>query len=407
MYDHLLRKAELETPAQLIQRFRSLFVEGSGYPDREIPAALERIAATRFADHEFKFILNRCCHILINRWQTRTQLQSAIPALVAIFEEQPSNKIYVRPRAARRLRELVIQFLQSEQYAILRRLAQVISEGEELEDSSSRPLGTLIRRYPYLYNHCLLSEDSTYEQKQTVQQIQGEIQRQFEVDLSQYVTYQIRRSQIARLRGETTGQIRLPAPVQNPTLLTDSELASAIKHFVGRVDATSTYRDMAQRFQTHMNHPSSFKGFKEDLYSYLVSSIDPAYGRRLFNEQLYAQIQSTLVESDQQKVSDLLMVRTCSQLLNFLVVDSPQRPQHFVFLDLINNLGATQTTGLILKIVLFCRKVKPYMEKRMSILFNHYESFARGGVDWLVKVLENVNVALATNFGAVDLSFIR
>jgi hypothetical protein len=57
--------------------------------------------------------------------------------------------------------------------------------------------------------------------------------------------------------------------------------------------------------------------------------------------------------------------------------------------------------------VLLCRKVKPYLERRLSILFSHYEGYSRETVQWLVLALENVNVALSTNFGTVDLSFIR
>jgi len=56
--------------------------------------------------------------------------------------------------------------------------------------------------------------------------------------------------------------------------------------------------------------------------------------------------------------------------------------------------------------VLICGKVKPYLEKRLAILFGHYEFSTREGVVWLVKALENVNLALTTNFGKVDVSFL-
>jgi hypothetical protein len=164
---------------------------------------------------------------------------------------------------------------------------------------------------------------------------------------------------------------------------------------------------LAHSFLTHTSQTRTYGTFKRELYEYLISSIDPAYGKRQFNDRLYKQLQNTLPQSDSQKFSDFLLVRTCSQLLNFLVVESPQRPNHFVLIDLISNVGPALTTGLLLKIVLLCRKVKPYLERRFSILFNHYESSTRDAVHWLVKGLENVNVALSTNFGAVDLSFIR
>jgi hypothetical protein len=197
---------------------------------------------------------------------------------------------------------------------------------------------------------------------------------------------------------------RIIQPVKNPTLLSDRELGVALKQFVGKVQGSCTYRDIAQSFLTHTTQTSSYKEFKEDLYEYLTASIDPAFGKRQFNDRLYTHLKSTLPHSESQRPSEFLIVRTCSQLLNFLVVESPQRPNHFTFVDLITNLGATLTTGLLLKIVLLCRKVKPYLEKRFSILFNHYESSTRDGVPWLVTSLENLNIAFSVHFGSADLS---
>jgi hypothetical protein len=76
-------------------------------------------------------------------------------------------------------------------------------------------------------------------------------------------------------------------------------------------------------------------------------------------------------------------------------------------MDMISNMGTTKTIGLLLKLVLVCSKVKPYLEKRFSILFNHYESFTREGASWLVRSLEKVNVAFSVNFGNLDMSFLR
>ena len=408
LYDHLLLLVQSELPTQLIARFRTLFVDGVGYREPEIVAALDRITSSKLADQEFQFVLNRCCHILINRWQARPQLQAAIPELIAIFETNPAPSFteYSRSRSTKRLRELIRKFVESEQYLTLRRLAQVVAQANEAQSPASAPLGSLIRRYPYLYEHCLLSEGSTYEYQQTVRQLQSRVQRQYEVDLSQYVTYQVRRSQLAQ-NGLPQTANRILQPVKNPTLLSDTELCLALKQFAGRSQGASTYRDMAQRFLTHANHTSTFQSFKDDLYEYITASVDQEYGRRQFNNQLYSQLRNTLPSSDSHKLNDFLLVRTCSQLLNFLVVESPQKPEHYVFVDLISNIGPTLATGLLLKIVLICRKVKPYLEKRFSILFNHYESSRRDAVEWLIQAMENLNVALSTNFSTIDLSFIN
>ena len=408
LYDHLLELVQSETPAQLVQRFRTLFIEGSSYSDPDIAAAINKLATSKDADQEFRFVLNRCCHILINRWQARPQYQSYIPTLVDLFESPPSrsNKSFTSSRSARRLRELVREFVGTEQYLTLHRLAQVMEQSSEANISTdAEPLGTLIRRYPYLYEHCLLAEGSTYEQQQTIQQLRSRAQRQYEIDLSQFVTYQVRRAQLSRSNAPESAKHVLQQP-KNPTLLSDRQLCIALKHFAGKSQGSYTYRDLAQCFLTHTAQAPSFKAFKDDLYQYLTASVEQGYGKRQFNHQLYTQLSSTLPESNSQKLNDFLLVRTCSQLLNFLVVESAQNPNHFVFVDLISNIGPAIATGLLLKIVLICRKVKPHLEKRFFILFNHYEASKREAVQWLIQAMEHLNLALSTNFSTLDLSFV-
>jgi hypothetical protein len=63
--------------------------------------------------------------------------------------------------------------------------------------------------------------------------------------------------------------------------------------------------------------------------------------------------------------------------------------------------------GLLLKILLLSGKVKPELEKRFSILFNHYEGKASDEIMWFIKSLENLNVALVVNFGKTDLSLVK
>ncbi|HEY9301388.1 MAG TPA: hypothetical protein VIQ31_34500 [Phormidium sp.] len=74
---------------------------------------------------------------------------------------------------------------------------------------------------------------------------------------------------------------------------------------------------------------------------------------------------------------------------------------------MVANLGPRRTIGLLLKIALLSKNLKPLLEKRFSILFSYYESQTVEDLRWLVQSLENLNVALVTNFGAVDVSFIK
>ncbi|HEY9300888.1 MAG TPA: hypothetical protein VIQ31_31890, partial [Phormidium sp.] len=299
LYQHWLKLAQVEQPSRLIERFQLLFIEGGDYPEREILQAVDEIISSKYAEAQFKFVLNRCCHILINRWQIHPQQRSAIPQLIALFEIKPAFLDHsFRYKSVKRLRELIKNFLNSEQYTTLRRLSQAVSQTIALKsEAQTKPLVKLINRYPYLYDHCLLSEYSTYEDQQAIGKMRNEAQRQYEIELSQYITHQVRQVQVSRLRPEQHPK-QIVRAINNPTLLNDKELFFAVKQYVGKVEGSYSYRDLAQSFITHTSKTRTYRDFKNELYTYLTSSIDPAYGNRQFNKELYAYLQNTLPHND-------------------------------------------------------------------------------------------------------------
>lgn len=383
LYIHLQQCAETESPQQLIQRFRSLFLGEVEYRDPEIWAALSRIIDADFAQQEFPHILNRCCYILINRWLKRRKRQWAIYELVELFEVLPTG---LPPCwTAQRLRSLIRYFLQSEQYQALRRLARAFKESKHPESSDASSLDTLIIRYPYLYEHFFLTDNSNDEHRQEIRMMRNRSQLQFEQDLSQCLS--------DRSSRVSPGNI-------NPTLLPDKKYHFAVNHFTSKVDGYHTYPELAKQFIQHSQRTRSYRTFKEELYEYISNSIDHKYGRNRFNKRLYQVLQETLSHNDSQRLSDTLLTGTCRKIFNFLVVESIQKPTHFVFFDLLNNLGATSVVGVLLKLVLICNQVKGDLEKRFSILFNHYYNCPKDKVFWLVEALENVNIAFSLNFGS-------
>lgn len=390
IYAHLQSCVETEQPQQLIQRFFNLFIQGGEYPDLAVDLALGRIVDSDLANIEFQYVLNRSCYILINRWRKQPRHQWAIPELINSFEQTPSG--LPSCWTAKRLRSLVKRFIQTEQYQALRRLGKVFEEKIEAnQKEKSDNVEGLISRYPYLYDHCFLTDDSPDEQRQEIREMRAQAQETWEHDLSQYLTFK-----------RTPREQRLILPsVENPTLLTDKKLNFAVKHFTEKVDGYHTYNDLAHIFVNQSQQARTYRTFKEEFYEYLSSTVDTKYGKNHFNNRLYRELQATLCHNDSQKVNDTLIAGTCRKLLNFLVVESPQQPHHFVFLDLSSNIGVTRSIGLLLKIVLFCRKVKSDLEKRFSILFNHYSTFPRNKVFWLVEALENLNIAFSLNWGSL------
>jgi hypothetical protein len=402
LYDYLLDSVRRSSPEVILEDFRRLFLEGRGYHNGQIYTALEKIVRAKDIEFRFYYFFNRCCHILVNRWQMSPQDQYAIVDLVEILENLPSPR-QGQYSTANYLRFLVKKFTHSDHYVKLQRLARIISN--KRSEKGAALVGNLINRYPYLYDHCLLGEESSQEQQQTVRSLKSKTERRFEVNLSRYVTYKVRLAQIANTPTMVAEPGRIIQPVKNPTLLSDKELNRALKQYVGTFEGGYTYKSLSQSFLSHTVYAPTYKEFKKDLYEYLMTAMKVNKGQ--FSQKLYNVISNTLPQCDQQKPSEFLMLRTSSQLLNYLVVESSQKPEHYIFVDMISNMGVTSTVGLLLKLVLMCNKVKPYLEKRFSILFNHYEGFSREGVPWLVQSLENMQIAFSIHFGKADLSCLR
>lgn len=408
LYDHMQYCVQSEPPSRVLERFYHLFIDGQNYTDLDVDDAIRTIVKSRQANQEFTFIINQCCHLLINYWQTKSQLAENLPRLVELLTTS-NNAKRTYSRHAKKLRSLVVNFTKTEAYRNLERLAQVCHPYLKIDRSQLNflPLKSLINRYPYLYKYCLVSENSEYEYRQTIQQIEVHAQRHFEFLMAQYVTYQVRLAEIARQRQISRGAGQLLRPIQNPTLLESKELAAALKKLLGSVQGDKTYGDLANIFISHNRQGSSYQVFKEKLYAYLASGIDSGYKQNYLQERLFEQLKNIFPEYEQHKSSSFLTLRTCSKLLDFFIIESQQQPQHHLYIDLTTNLGINHTVGILLKIVLLCPDLKPFLAKKLALLFNYYESSHLGEVPWLFKSLETFQLAFSIYFGKADLSYLK
>ncbi len=404
IYEHFLHIARTETPSSALAKFRTLFIDGVNYSDSRISATIETLAFEKTAEQNFPLMINRCCYIMVNHWQMHPSGKIPVANLVIMFDSLTNSRV-TYSRIVRRLRQLLDLYLKSDDFPKLKRLNAVLNGFTGKMTVAEQPLGTLINRYPYLYQHSLVSEERTFENVETIKRVQRELRNQQETSLSQYLTYQVRRSRLIAQYGREAGN-DLPA-VLNPTLLSTKELGTAFGQFAGKAEGNATYKDLSRSFVSHLQMQPIIKTFKGDLYDYIVSGVDLSYGKRSFNDRLYKAIYNVSPDRDYQQLDEIGLLRTCSHVLNHLVIESPNNPEHFVLMDMVSNLGAVFSTGILLKIVLICQKVKPLLESRLSILFHHYESSQCNGVPWLVKSLENWNVAGAIHFGKIDASSIN
>jgi hypothetical protein len=401
IYEHFLYSVRNEDYTTTLDRFQRLFIDGLGYSDAKIWNTIERIITSKTAERDFPLVLNRCCYIAINYWQMQIDCDEGIRKLIYLLEELPRQKTVTYAKLPRRLGQLVHLYVKSPDFERLQRLKAVVSAGKFVaKPDEQQPLRVLITRYPYLYEHSLVTDNRSKENVDTVQRLQAEAQQVAEHQLSQYLSYQVRRSRMIAQHGREALK-DLPL-VPNPTLLSTKELGMAFGHFAGKVEGEFTHRDLSQRMRMKMAEKPTVGSFKDDFYRYLTSSVDPNYGQRGFNDRVLKILKNISPDRDRQPLDEIALLRTCTHLLNHLVVESKDKPQHFVFADLLTNVGTVFTTGMLLKIVSICYKAKPILENRLSILFGRYETLACNQNPWLVKVLENWNVANSIHFGKVD-----
>ena len=316
-------------------------------------------------------------------------------ALIKQVQTPGSSNRY--KRSGKQLRKLIYAFSQSDYFSQLCRLAEFAKPGRYTRDE---PLISLIDRYPYLYSHCLVNTQDDTRYRGFIKDVTTEAQKKFEQDLSRYVA-------MAAVAGGESLQSSALRGERNPTLLHHEDLYTSLKHFVGSSTPHGSYRKSAKSFIKVAKQQPTFQSFKEQVHQYIISDLDQDYVNCKFNHQLKQSLDLISPDQHHQPMNNILMNRTFTQLMNFLVIESRRSPKHFVFMDLISNLGTTRTVGLLLKIVLLGKSVKSSLERRLSLLFNHYENHQQGAVGWLVRCLEKFQLAFTSNFGKIDFSYLN
>jgi hypothetical protein len=413
-YDYFweLRK-EVPDSECLIREFYNLFIDGSSYPVAEVLQPLHRIVDSPWAFQEFNYFLNRCCYIFINYWWSQSEYQSA-HNLVTLFQQPASRAI---TPTTWRLRELVKQFTRSKQYQELQRYSFVASssttENKEQSGKSSRPrpLKDFVHRYPCLYEHYVLDSSSNELGRNAISRIQSERQRKFEQDLLSYAPTLLQNRKGA---SQNPGGRRA---TKNPTQLTDRQLETAIRNYVGPVEADRTYRDSAQQFLHNAARTGdTYRTVKRQMREYMLDTIrySPAtkYCQKShFTNWLDEQLKNIFPLSDNEPPTPSLLVKTCGHFTNSLIAAPSYDPKnHAMFLDLHANLGATWTVAILLKVTLVCQLlcqnardilelVKARIIRHFAVLFRHYENHSHSEAQWLTDCLEHLMVAFTIHFG--------
>ncbi len=399
LYGYFRQWVATEKPAIVLNHFQHLFIDTHNIQDMRLQAILEKVVLAKDAPSQFPQILLHCCLLIIHPWQQQPETHPYIAPLLASFDHLPGAG-FKQARVVRRLRELMHEFLTSEEYKILGRFGKIANPVHPHPD---HPLGDLIYRYPFLYKNLLLTRDSDYEHQRIIQSLSRRGEDHYELRLNRFVTYQARLAQLARARQLSQGAGRIIRREKNPTLLGDRELAAALRHFWDKRPGRETRQELAQRLRTDFRRFSSYADFKAQLHQYLITSL-PTNSTYPLSMQLKVHLQGILPHYNHRRPDEALSLRTATKLLGLLMIESDAQPEHYLFIEAVANLGASITIGMLIKLTLLCPPLLPELEKRLSYLFLHYQDIPQKDSNWLIKVLENYQLASSIYYGTIDLS---
>ena len=167
LYSYLQHCRQEQEAEQVLNSFYDLFIQADHFPDLDVWETLVELARRPHAEREFKYTLNRCSYTLVNPWSTEPKNHWAVPALVQLFEKIPTAP--ASTSETQQIRQLSRLFTQTDQYAALRRFANLIEAqpGDVVVPLAEQPVSKQLKRYPFLYDSSLLTKDSDQHQKKS------------------------------------------------------------------------------------------------------------------------------------------------------------------------------------------------------------------------------------------------
>lgn len=393
LYEHFLTCVQTESASQVLGRFRVLLTETENYPDSKIQEILTNLTHSQQTQLDYHAFLNRCCQCFISHWLMESNNQSTVLELLALFPNLPSPDKRTH-RLAKSWQQWGKTFAKTPQYLKFQRLVRVIDPRLLSNAPKPQQLGDLLGRYPFLYKHCLLDENNIKDYRRCLSHLKTHRQFMFGKALGRSVTLLNQKLQVAHLRQtipETTFQ-----SIKNPTLLNSREFMIAVEQLTELTQGKRSQQCLVNLNQMINEIPSlNFKEFKGWLVHYLFENDHELSEKQKLNQLLIDKTLQIFPHCDSQPVNEFLILRTCTQLLTELTVDSTQGFNHLTLISLRTGLGATKIASLLWKLVLICPKLKSRLSYRLAQLFEYYESTPLEQSLWLIKVLENFAIVFS------------
>lgn len=419
LYEHLHQYAKTESPFDAIREFRNLLLL-SKKTNIRVFKALETVL---FSNRQqwLNTVLNNCCWTIIDCWLDNRRSMSYISQLLDTFDLVAQTYSYNRQR--KQLVESIKDYQQSELYFQLKATIAIIKPKNVtrldlitlLSARMSETTGNHVNqdridiylpRYQYLYHNFIPKDISTKHIKKLIEKLQNERKKEFEILLSKYIIYRFRLKQLKRMEPLSKEVQKKITKVDSPSLLSYKASNAALKQYLSRVNGYSIL-EKARFFTKENESRASYQIFKQDLYQFIIADIIPINNTFKFENRFKEMLSEMFAESNDKALSNTLIVQTCRQLFTVIMIDSGNSNNYLNFKELIANLGATQTTLILTKLVLICPESKIDLEKKIFSLAARYQLEKVREIPWLIKALEHLTISFGICFGNIDISLAK
>jgi hypothetical protein len=363
IYEFLIQNVKKSSPETVLQEFKRLFIE---HDDALVSDAVASVYEIVIAGDEatFQATIKRCCYIVVNNW-TISRRQEYIPQLVESLSSSTNKQYFLSP-TINRLKSWVNNFVNSSDYQELKLFAAKNSVKSSLSARYSSHL--LVAQAANLKN--------PIEQREAARSQAQQLKFRYKFDLVMY---------IAGLQNNTTNK-----QFSNPTGIKDQVLR-LLKTIVAKRDPSS-YAIIAKIFLEE-NQNVKCKDFKKNLQRHLINSVENREVANILKQKLLVGVESLETKYDEKALTDRLLLKICSQLINYLTTENQSKPSQS-FILLISQGHYLTLVILLVKIVLLCRDTRTHLEIRIADLIKYYENHPQES-KVMINFLEIYNLMFA------------
>ena len=354
LYQYFLKLIETKSSSEVLDKVGLLLADTENYPDSAVQEMVRNLVCSPRTKANCLSFFNQLCQVCIAYWIIEEETQNSSFCLLNLFNNLEYTE-HKQKNFITRWQEESKAFSDSSEYLKLQRLSHIINP--RLSSGAEKPqiLGDLLGRYPFLYKGCLANNDSVPEYINFLAGFKRHQQNSFQQKLKRTIILQKQKLEVARIHSITT---KMPQPIQvvaNPTLLNHQGFKTAVETFIQLTPSEMKNKTSFRSFYQIQSSP--FKTMKIWLINYLTDGLKEESKQQL-KPYLQANVPNILTDCDQQPLNGFLILRTCNQLLNQLILNPTQPSNHLSFMNLQRYLGATQLTALLLKLTFLNSKLK-------------------------------------------------